>query len=223
MCKNVGHITPQFPSSSSAWPTYSERQRSPPDAIDARPCARRRHTGYLRKCAGSGAEASHPVWRDPTDWRDGGTASPDDRSRWQGRSAECRRSAQRRAGHAAAAVQHLQRAPVHAHIGQLADPCRDRRKMGVRHQGLHQVGMPACLTRSRQKFQTTGCSITQAPTDARCFEVLDKARIDIDQEAWISAHAHPFGTAASRWSGCLDEALLFVTMPSHLTNAVGLA
>ena len=28
----------------------------------------------------------------------------------------------------------------------LRNPRRDRRKMGLRHQGLHQVGMPGCLT-----------------------------------------------------------------------------
>ena len=40
-------------------------------------------------------------------------------------------------------------------------PRRDRRKMGLRHKGLHQVGMPGCMIRSRsqQNFQTKGCSI----------------------------------------------------------------
>ena len=36
---------------------------------------------------------------------------------------------------------------------------RDRRKMGLRHEGLHQVGMPGCLTCSQKNFQTCGCSI----------------------------------------------------------------
>ena len=36
---------------------------------------------------------------------------------------------------------------------------RDRRKMGLRNEGLPQVGMPACMTRSQQNFQTSGCSI----------------------------------------------------------------
>ena len=36
---------------------------------------------------------------------------------------------------------------------------RDRRKMGLRHEGLHQVGMPGCMTRSQQNFQTSDCSI----------------------------------------------------------------
>lgn len=38
-------------------------------------------------------------------------------------------------------------------------PCRDRREMGLRHEGLHQMGMPRCVTRSQQNFQTAGCSI----------------------------------------------------------------
>ena len=36
---------------------------------------------------------------------------------------------------------------------------RDRQKMGLRNEGLHQVGMPGCMTRSQQNFQTSGCSI----------------------------------------------------------------
>ena len=36
---------------------------------------------------------------------------------------------------------------------------RDRQKTGLRHEGLHQVGMPGCMTRSQQNFQTSGCSI----------------------------------------------------------------
>lgn len=36
---------------------------------------------------------------------------------------------------------------------------RDRRKMGLRHEGLHQVGMPGGMTRSQKNFQTAGCSI----------------------------------------------------------------
>ena len=31
-------------------------------------------------------------------------------------------------------------------------PRRDRRKMGLRHKGLHQVGMPGCMIRSQQEF-----------------------------------------------------------------------
>ena len=38
-------------------------------------------------------------------------------------------------------------------------------KMGLRHKGLHQVGMPGCMIRSQQNFQTTGCSIH--PTDRK--------------------------------------------------------
>jgi hypothetical protein len=38
---------------------------------------------------------------------------------------------------------------------------RDRRKMGLRHEGLHQVGMPGCMTPSQQNFQTSGCSILE--------------------------------------------------------------
>ena len=33
-------------------------------------------------------------------------------------------------------------------------------KMGLRHKGLHQVGMPGCMIRSQQNFQTKGCSIS---------------------------------------------------------------
>ncbi|WP_412508969.1 hypothetical protein, partial [Roseovarius sp. SYSU LYC5161] len=33
------------------------------------------------------------------------------------------------------------------------------RKMGLRNEGLHQMGMPGCMTRSQQNFQTSGCSI----------------------------------------------------------------
>ena len=36
-------------------------------------------------------------------------------------------------------------------------------KMGLRHKGLHQVGMPGCMIRSQQNFQTKGCSIAQQP------------------------------------------------------------
>ena len=39
---------------------------------------------------------------------------------------------------------------------------RDRRKMGRRRQGLHQMGMPGCVITALQNFQTAGCSITLA-------------------------------------------------------------
>ena len=32
-------------------------------------------------------------------------------------------------------------------------------KWASRHKGLHQVGMPGCMIRSQQNFQTKGCSI----------------------------------------------------------------
>ena len=41
----------------------------------------------------------------------------------------------------------------------LRHPRRDRRKMGLGHQGLHQVGMSGCMTTQAQNFQTSGCSI----------------------------------------------------------------
>ena len=53
------------------------------------------------------------------------------------------------------------RAPRLRHLG------RDRRKMGLGHKGLHQVGMPACMTTNAQNFQTAGCSIV------RCLTVTD--------------------------------------------------
>ena len=36
---------------------------------------------------------------------------------------------------------------------------RDRRQVGHRHEGLHQVGMPGCVITPAENFQTTGCSI----------------------------------------------------------------
>ena len=36
---------------------------------------------------------------------------------------------------------------------------RDRRQMGRRHEGLHQMGMPGCVIIASLKFQTLGCSI----------------------------------------------------------------
>ena len=50
----------------------------------------------------------------------------------------------------------LARAPRQRRAG------RDRRQVGRRRQGLHQVGMPGCVISAPLKFQTSGCSIGAA-------------------------------------------------------------
>ncbi|MEE3501701.1 transposase [Acidiphilium acidophilum] len=63
--------------------------------------------------------------------------------------------------------------------------------MGRRHQGLHQVGLPGCLTPARPIFQTSGCPITDRHTAVDYAEILrdlsdkhfpDAARIVLVQD-----------------------------------------
>jgi hypothetical protein len=50
-----------------------------------------------------------------------------------------------------------------APAARLCRPRRDRRKTGLRHQGLHQVGMPGSVNRQGRKLQINGCSVMPGP------------------------------------------------------------
>ncbi len=80
-------------------------------------------------------------------------------------------------------------------------PRRNRREMGLRHQGIHQVGMPECVSPPNPNFQTSGCTIQADyfPVDRRpwgWFESLvvgdrfQVKRIQVQPGAALSLQSH---------------------------------
>ncbi len=76
-------------------------------------------------------------------------------------------------------------------------------KMGFRHEGPHQVGMPGYVIRSQQNFQTAGCSIVadvlppqprrrvhEEPWDVS-LPILNPHICSADRESKIKPHGNP--------------------------------
>ena len=96
-------------------------------------------------------------------------------------------------------------------------PRRDRREMGLRHQGLHQVGMPGCVTRSQQNFQTSGCVISAAaPRHAAARHPAPSSRSPRPRPG-STASRHPSSAAAAPPQGALRPPY---QPPSYMTSVM---